>query len=150
MDCWIVFFFFSYGFDKSLDTSYLVISKLYFKAWNDAWVIFITCNPLLHKTCHSMLCSLVSVQPEGQNSSPYCHMWSRTGFSVCRFKMRSYTQNTCRALLHMTCFVAAHLFWDLFPEGCSQEFASCHLGMAGAGFCAVLNLYCAVEVSTIY
>lgn len=60
--------------------------------------------------------------------------------------MRSYTQNTCRALLQMVCFVAAHLFWDLFPEECSQGIASCHFRMAGAGFSATLNLYCTAEV----
>lgn len=46
----------------------------------------------------------------------------------------------------MVCFVAAHLFWDLFPERCSQDVASSHFGMAGASFGAILNLYCTAEV----
>lgn len=65
---------------------------------------------------------------------------------MCRFKMRSYTQNTCRALLQMVCFVAARLFWELFPEECSQEVASRHFGMAGADFSAILNLCCTAQV----
>lgn len=76
---WIVglshWFLLSYGFDKSLDTSYLVTSKLYFKAWNDAWVTFIIWNLLLHKTWNSVLCAVVSVcnlRGRTNYNSPYC------------------------------------------------------------------------------
>lgn len=72
LSCW---FLLSHGFDKSLDTLYLVISKLYFKAWNDAWVTFIIWNLLLHRTWHSVLCSVVSVcilRGRTNDNSPYC------------------------------------------------------------------------------
>lgn len=44
------------------------------------------------------------------------------------------------------CFVAAHLFWDLFPEGCSGRLHQSYFGMAGAGFGAIPILYCTAEV----